>query len=169
MGTISVLQLSRMVRKIPYIEQRFHFNVNKQANLRWLRSFGRLRSTAYNFYAGQREPLRRITPYCRCTHGIIFVQRSYIWTRVCKFLWPFVIIVSAVRAILMIVELERGCVPFLFRVSSFPPSRSALPTSSFSMNALAPISYTALRCTRQPPCAPSHMSSAPVPNRLAPR
>ncbi|KAJ3830298.1 hypothetical protein F5880DRAFT_1516535 [Lentinula raphanica] len=35
-------------------------------------------------------------------------NRSYIWTRVCKFLWPFVIVISAVRAILMIVELNRG-------------------------------------------------------------
>jgi len=35
-------------------------------------------------------------------------NRSYIWTRVCKFLWPFVIIISAVRAIIMIVELQRG-------------------------------------------------------------
>lgn len=149
------------------------FNVNIQANLRWLRSFCCLRSTAYNFYTGQREPLRRITPYCRYTHGIIFVQRSYIWTRVCKFLWPFVIIVSAVRAILMIVELERGCVPFSFAYPRFRPQNvfalRFAHTSSFSMNAVAPISHTALRCTRQPPCAPAHMSSAPVPNRLAPR
>jgi hypothetical protein len=35
-------------------------------------------------------------------------NRSYIWTRVCKFLWPFIIVISCVRAILMIVELERG-------------------------------------------------------------
>ncbi|GJE86286.1 hypothetical protein PsYK624_023660 [Phanerochaete sordida] len=35
-------------------------------------------------------------------------NRSYIWTRVCKFLWPFLIIVCAVRAIIMIVELQRG-------------------------------------------------------------
>ncbi|EPQ60156.1 hypothetical protein GLOTRDRAFT_52078 [Gloeophyllum trabeum ATCC 11539] len=35
-------------------------------------------------------------------------NRSYIWTRVCKFLWPFVIVICAVRAILMIVELQRG-------------------------------------------------------------
>ncbi|KAI0652322.1 hypothetical protein C8Q79DRAFT_1005531 [Trametes meyenii] len=34
--------------------------------------------------------------------------RSYIWTRVCKFIWPFVIVVCAVRAIIMIVELQRG-------------------------------------------------------------
>ncbi|KAE9409222.1 hypothetical protein BT96DRAFT_953611 [Gymnopus androsaceus JB14] len=35
-------------------------------------------------------------------------NRSYIWTRVCKFVWPFLIVISAVRAILMIVELQRG-------------------------------------------------------------
>lgn len=37
-------------------------------------------------------------------------QRSYIWIRVCKFLWTFVIIICAVRATLMIVELQRGFV-----------------------------------------------------------
>lgn len=37
-----------------------------------------------------------------------FSNRSYIWTRVCKFLWPFVIVIAAVRAILMIVQLQRG-------------------------------------------------------------
>jgi len=35
-------------------------------------------------------------------------NRSYLWIRVCKFLWTFVIIISAVRAILMIVQLQRG-------------------------------------------------------------
>jgi len=35
-------------------------------------------------------------------------NRSYVWTRVCKFLWPFVIVICAVRAILIIVELQRG-------------------------------------------------------------
>jgi len=35
-------------------------------------------------------------------------NRSYIWTRVCKFLWPFIVVISAIRAILMIVELQRG-------------------------------------------------------------
>jgi hypothetical protein len=34
--------------------------------------------------------------------------RSYIWIRVCKFVWTFIIVISAVRAILMIVELQRG-------------------------------------------------------------
>jgi len=34
--------------------------------------------------------------------------RSYIWIRVCKFIWPFNLIVCGVRAILMIVELQRG-------------------------------------------------------------
>ncbi|KIP11702.1 hypothetical protein PHLGIDRAFT_21438 [Phlebiopsis gigantea 11061_1 CR5-6] len=35
-------------------------------------------------------------------------NRSYVWTRAVKFLWPFVIVISGVRAILMIVELQRG-------------------------------------------------------------
>jgi len=35
-------------------------------------------------------------------------NRSYIWTRVCKFLWPFIIVICCVRAILMVVELNRG-------------------------------------------------------------
>lgn len=35
-------------------------------------------------------------------------NRSYIWTRVCKFLWPFLVVISAIRAILMIVELQRN-------------------------------------------------------------
>jgi len=35
-------------------------------------------------------------------------NRSYIWIRAIKFLWPFVIVISAVRAILMIVQLQRG-------------------------------------------------------------
>jgi len=34
-------------------------------------------------------------------------NRSYIWTRVCKFTWPFVVVISAIRAIVMIVELYR--------------------------------------------------------------
>jgi len=35
-------------------------------------------------------------------------NRSYIWIRVCKFLWPFIVIICAVRATLMIVQLQRG-------------------------------------------------------------
>jgi len=35
-------------------------------------------------------------------------NRSYVWTRAVKFLWPFVIVISAVRTIIMIVELQRG-------------------------------------------------------------
>jgi len=34
--------------------------------------------------------------------------RSYIWTRVCKFAWPFVLVISCIRAIIMIVQLYRG-------------------------------------------------------------
>jgi hypothetical protein len=35
-------------------------------------------------------------------------NRSYTWTKVCKFLWPFIIVIAAIRAILMIVQLNRG-------------------------------------------------------------
>jgi hypothetical protein len=35
-------------------------------------------------------------------------NRSYTWTRVCSFLWPFMLIVCGIRAVLMIVELQRG-------------------------------------------------------------
>jgi hypothetical protein len=39
---------------------------------------------------------------------LAFSNRSYLWTRVCKLVWPFVIAIAAIRAILMIVELQRG-------------------------------------------------------------
>lgn len=35
-------------------------------------------------------------------------NRTYIWTRVTMFMWPFVIVICAVRAIIMIIELQRG-------------------------------------------------------------
>ncbi|KAH8120005.1 hypothetical protein DFH11DRAFT_25614 [Phellopilus nigrolimitatus] len=35
-------------------------------------------------------------------------NRSYIWARVCKFIWPFILVISAIRATIMIVELQRG-------------------------------------------------------------
>jgi len=35
-------------------------------------------------------------------------NRSYTWTRVAKTLWPVMIVISAIRAIAMIVELRRG-------------------------------------------------------------
>lgn len=35
-------------------------------------------------------------------------NRSYIWSRVCKFIWPFLIVISAIRAIIMIVQLYRN-------------------------------------------------------------
>jgi len=41
-------------------------------------------------------------------NAIALSNRSYLWIRVCKFLWTFVIIICAVRATLMIVELQRG-------------------------------------------------------------
>jgi len=42
------------------------------------------------------------------TNILALSNRSYLWSRVCKCLWPFVIIICAVRAIIMIVQLQRG-------------------------------------------------------------
>jgi hypothetical protein len=39
---------------------------------------------------------------------IALSNRSYIYTRVCKFLWPFIIVIVTIRAILMIWQLHRG-------------------------------------------------------------
>lgn len=39
---------------------------------------------------------------------IALSNRAYVGIRVCKFLWIFVIIISAIRAILILVELQRG-------------------------------------------------------------
>jgi len=35
-------------------------------------------------------------------------NRSYTWSRACVVLWPFLIVISAIRDIIMIVELQRG-------------------------------------------------------------
>ncbi|QRV97420.1 hypothetical protein RhiJN_25439 [Ceratobasidium sp. AG-Ba] len=35
-------------------------------------------------------------------------NRSYIWTRVCHFLWPVLLVVSGVRGVIMILQLNRG-------------------------------------------------------------
>jgi len=35
-------------------------------------------------------------------------NRSRTWSRACAFLWPFLIVISAIRDIIMIVELQRG-------------------------------------------------------------
>jgi len=45
-------------------------------------------------------------------------NRSYIWIRVVKFLWPFVIVICAVRAIIMIVQLQRGKDKILWECSN---------------------------------------------------
>jgi hypothetical protein len=40
--------------------------------------------------------------------AVALSNQSYLWTRVCKVIWIVVIIISAIRAIVMIVELQRG-------------------------------------------------------------
>jgi len=41
-------------------------------------------------------------------NAIALSNRSYVWARVCNFLWPFIIVICGVRAIFMIWELNRG-------------------------------------------------------------
>jgi hypothetical protein len=31
-----------------------------------------------------------------------------VWVRACKFVWPFIIVLSSIRAIIMLVDLQRG-------------------------------------------------------------
>jgi len=38
---------------------------------------------------------------------LAYANRSIVWTRACNFLWPFIIVIMAIRAIIMIVELGR--------------------------------------------------------------
>ncbi|KAF8889185.1 hypothetical protein CPB84DRAFT_1849449 [Gymnopilus junonius] len=45
---------------------------------------------------------------CAVISMMALSNRSYIWTRVSKFLWPFIIVIAAIRAIIIIVELLRG-------------------------------------------------------------
>ena len=55
------------------------------------------------------------------------IQRSYIWIRAIKFLWPFIIVIDAVRAILMIVQLQRGYVALFICFSMSRPAMQDLP------------------------------------------
>ncbi|CCA69799.1 hypothetical protein PIIN_03740 [Serendipita indica DSM 11827] len=43
-----------------------------------------------------------------CINAITLSNRSYVWARVCNFLWPFIIVICGVRAVFMIWELHRG-------------------------------------------------------------
>jgi len=67
-------------------------------------------------------------------------NRSYIWTRVCKFLWPFLIPIVAIRDIIMIVQLyqneggidwecENGGQLYGTTAEAGNPSTSTMPSS----------------------------------------
>jgi len=43
-----------------------------------------------------------------CINVVTLSNRSYTWSRVCMFLWPFIIVICGIRAIFMIWELNRG-------------------------------------------------------------
>jgi len=40
--------------------------------------------------------------------AIALSNRSYLWTKVVTFIWPFIIVIAAIRAIIMIVRLQQG-------------------------------------------------------------
>lgn len=44
---------------------------------------------------------------CALVSALALSNRSWIWSKVAVYLWPFVIVICAVRAIIMIVELQR--------------------------------------------------------------
>src|ERR1700742_4430552 len=56
------------------------------------------------------------------------LQDSYIWIRVCTALWPPVFVISLIRAIFMIFELQRG--QFLNPSTSLSPVTKIVPTNS---------------------------------------
>lgn len=39
---------------------------------------------------------------------LVYSNRSYTWSRVCHFIWPFIIVLCGVRAVFMIWQLHRG-------------------------------------------------------------
>jgi hypothetical protein len=43
-----------------------------------------------------------------CITAITLSNRSYVWARVCNFLWPFIIVICGIRAVFVIWELHRG-------------------------------------------------------------
>jgi len=42
-----------------------------------------------------------------CIQAIALSTRSYTWVKVCQFLWPFAIVMSAIRAVFIVWELSR--------------------------------------------------------------
>jgi hypothetical protein len=62
-------------------------------------------------------------------------NRSYIWIRVVKFLWPFIIVICAVRAILMIVQLQRGKDKIMWECANGGQLWSASPAAHSGLSA----------------------------------
>jgi len=61
-------------------------------------------------------------------------NRSFIWTSVAKFMWPLMIIVCGIRAVLMVVELQRGQYKILWECENgrelwTAPNTTAIVTS----------------------------------------
>jgi len=79
---------------------------------------------------------------------IALSNHSYIWIRVCKFLWPFVIVICAIRAIIMMVELRRGQDKVAWECDNggqlWPASAVTTPTTSTIPSAVCTSGFSSL-------------------------
>jgi len=71
-------------------------------------------------------------------------NRSYIWIRVVNFLWPFVIVLSAVRAIIMIVQLQRGQDKIMWECNNGGQLWTASATAGISTSGSVPSGFCAM-------------------------
>ncbi|KZP28939.1 hypothetical protein FIBSPDRAFT_908527 [Athelia psychrophila] len=58
----------------------------------------------WSIYGG----ISMVTAAAAFVNAVALSNRSYIWSRACKFIWPIVLIISAIRCTIMIVMLQRG-------------------------------------------------------------
>lgn len=67
-------------------------------------------------------------------NAVALSNGSYVWIRVCKFLWPFMIVICAIRTIIMMVELRRGEDKIAWECANggqlWPASAVTTPTTS---------------------------------------
>jgi len=71
-------------------------------------------------------------------------NRSYIWIRVVNFLWPFVIVIAAVRAIIMIVQLQRGKDQIMWECNNGGQLWTASATAGISTSGSLPSGFCSM-------------------------
>jgi len=79
---------------------------------------------------------------------IALSNQSYIWIRVCKYLWPFMIVICAIRAIIIMVELRRGQDKIAWECNNggqlWPGSAAAATTTSNIPSAFCTSGFSSL-------------------------